>query len=465
MDVSVAESRNKKKINVAISSLIAAVVIVLLKLFASIASGSLAVLSELFHSTTDLFACLITIISIRYSSKPPDKEHQYGHEKIESISALIQVLILILMCGYVFYEAIDRIINPPEIELNIYIFSVIILCILIDFSRAKALKKVAKETKSQALEADALHFSSDILSSFIVLTSMILTKAGVNVIIDSITAIIVGIIIIITTFRLIRKAVNSLLDRTPDNIYEEIYGIIENTNGVEGIKNLRVRRTGMKTYVDSTIYVNRTLNFAKVHKIMDEVENNIQSYIEESDIIIHSEPCETKSETVNEKVKLIVDEYDLKSHDIFSYMTDNKINIDLHIEIDDKLNIEKAHNMITDIENHIMRNIENAGSVNIHIDEPSRTLTHTKDITKDSREIVDLICTVIEENEYFCEHSDIKILSTDGKIRISLNCRFQADLPFEDVHDKVTMLENKIYTILKKSYTSLSKVIIHAEPK
>ena len=204
----------------------AAIFIVLIKALASYFSGSIGVLSELFHSSTDLIATFATILSIRYSAKPPDKNHHYGHEKIESFSALFQVMILILMCAYLIYESIDRIITPVEIKLNIFVFGAILLCIFIDIHRSRALMKIAKETNSQALEADSLHFSSDVLSSVVVLIGMVFSYFQWFHLADPISALIVSIIIIVTTLGLSKRAIGSLLDRVPDGIEERISEII-----------------------------------------------------------------------------------------------------------------------------------------------------------------------------------------------------------------------------------------------
>lgn len=455
---------NKRKINVAYTSIIGALFIVTVKFIATVQSGSLAVLSELFHSSTDLMASFATIISLTYSAKPPDSKHHYGHEKVESFSALFQVFILIAMCLYVLYEAIERIIHPPEINLNIFTFSAIAICIFIDYSRAKALKKVAIETKSQALEADALHFSSDIWSSIVVLFSMVFSYFNVSHLFDPLAAIIVSMIIIYTTINITKKAFNSLMDGVPSGLTDKIRNAILSVREVESIKSLRIRTSGSKTYVDMTILISRLLSFANTHQIIDKVESNVKEMVPDSDVVIHFEPIETEKETINEKIRLLVNEKGYKCHDIFSHRLDNEIYCELHIEIDDTNDLQQAHNVVSNIEKLILEKINIIKKVKIHLDEPSEKIFDTIDITMKSSNLINKISQIVNTYDAIIKCSEYKIIDTGGKIRISLTCGFQSKLKFDEVHDKVTLLESKIYAELKDIYPNLVNVIIHAEP-
>ena len=455
---------NKRKINVAYTSVIGAIFIVTVKTIATVQSGSLAVLSELFHSSTDFIASLATIIAIKYSSKPPDNVHHYGHEKVESVSALFQVLILVGMCAYIFYEAVDRIINPHVLSLNVFTFSAILICIFIDYSRAKALKRVAIETKSQALEADALHFSSDIWSSVVVLISMVFSLFNISRFFDPISAIIVAVIIIYTTFNITKKAFHSLMDGVPAGLTENIRKAISSVKEVESIESLRVRTSGSKIYVDMKILVSRLLSFANTHGIINRVESEVKSIVPESDIVIHYEPIETNKETINEKIRLIVNNMGFKCHDIFSHKLNNEIFSEIHIEIDDTDDLNRAHDIVSEIEKTILENIQLLTKIKIHIDEPSEKIFDTTDITSKSTDLIGKINRIIDKYDPKIKCSESKIVETSGRIRILLTCIFENNMKFDDVHDKVTTLESKIFSDIKELYPNLSNVIIHAEP-
>jgi cation diffusion facilitator family transporter len=457
----------QQKVNVAIKSLYAALFITTIKIIAAYVSGSLAVLSEVFHSGIDIFVCVITIISVKYSSKPPDADHQYGHEKIENFSALIQVIILFATSAYIIYEAMNRLFFGKVVELNIsiWIFIALIVSMIIDFTRSRALMKIARKTKSSALEADALHFSTDILSSSIVIIGLVLIKLGISDIADSIAALVVTSIIIYLGFRLGKKSIDSLMDRVPAGLTEKIKYETLLIEGVEGIKSQRIRATGPKTFIDMTIQISRLVPFAKAHDIMDFVERKIEELIPGADVIVHSEPVETEKETINDKIRMIVNRYNLKSHDIFSHRINNEIYTELHIEIDNTNDIIKAHSLVDEIERKIKEEIEIISNVKIHIDEPSEKIYDTIDITGRSYEIIERVNIILNKSKDVIESSEIKILNSNGKLRISMNCAFDTDKSFEEIHEIVTVLESKIFIELKKKHPNITNVMIHSEPK
>lgn len=460
------ENISQLKIRVALNSLYAAVIITVIKILAAYFSGSLGVLSEVFNSGIDIFVCLVTILSIKYSSRPPDKDHNYGHEKVENFSALFQVFILFITASYILYEAALRLFahREYEVKVNIWIFLALIISMIIDVYRARILKKVARDTKSNALEADALHFSSDILSSGVVIIGLILVYFNISKTADTIAALIVTGVIIYLGFKLSKKSIDSLMDRVPEGMYEKVKYETLLIKGVEDIKSIRIRSSGSKIYIDMVILISRLVPFSKAHDIMDSVERKITDLLDNADVVIHSEPIETKSETINDKIRMIVNGFGLKCHDIFSHRIDNEIYSELHIEVDKTNDLTKAHSLITEIEEKIISEIDVISHLKIHIDEPSDIVFDTRDITKNSNEIIREVNNILEECSDVISSSDIQVISTNGKIRISLNCVFNYIHSFDEVHDIVTVLESKIYLNLKENHPKLANVIIHAEP-
>ncbi len=460
------ESTAKRKIKVAMQSMYAAIIITVIKILASYFSGSLGVLSEVFNSGIDIFVCLVTILSIKYSSRPPDEDHNYGHDKVENFSALFQVFILFITSAYIIYEAVNRLfINKDhEVKVSIWIFLALIISMIIDLYRSRALNKIASETKSNALEADALHFSVDIISSSVVIIGLIFTYFNISKIADTLAALIVTCIIIYLGYRLSRKSIDALMDRVPAGLYEKIRYETLLIKGVEGIKSCRIRSSGPRIFVDMTILISRLVPFSKAHDIMDSVEKKINEITADADIVIHSEPVETKDETINDKIRMIVNEFGLKCHDIFSHKINNEIYSELHIEIYETNDLIKAHNIITEIENKIKKEIDIISHLKIHIDEPSEILFDTKDITESSEEIILNVNKILQSNTNVVSGSDIQVISTNGKMRISLTCLFNHIYSLDEVHDMVTVLESRIYLELKEKYPKLSNVIIHAEP-
>ena len=386
------------KIKVAMNSLYAAVIITLIKILAAYFSGSLGVLSEVFNSAIDIFVCLVTILSIKYSSRPPDADHNYGHEKVENFSALFQVFILFITASYIIYKAALRLFGNEviEVKVNIWILLALVVSMIIDFYRARILRKIARETKSNALEADALHFSSDILSSGVVIIGLILVYFDISKTADTIAALIVTGVIIYLGFKLSKKSIDSLMDRVPAGLYEKVKYETLLIKGVEDIKSFRIRSSGSKIYIDMVILISRLVPFSKAHDIMDSVEKKLNELIENADVVIHSEPIETKSETINDKIRMIVNEFGLKCHDIFSHRINNEIYSELHIEVDNTNDLTKAHNEITEIEERIKKEIDVITHLKIHIDEPSEIVFDTKDITENSKEMIREVNNILD---------------------------------------------------------------------
>jgi cation diffusion facilitator family transporter len=456
----------RKKIAVAKSSLWAALFITTIKILAAYFSGSLAVLSEVFHSAIDIIACIMTIVFIKFASKPPDKDHHYGHDKGESFSALFQVLILFATSSYIIYEAINRLFldKPHDLNIGLWTIGVLLITIFIDWRRSRALRKIAKETNSEALEADALHFSSDILTSSVVIIALLLTYLGISESADAIGAVIVSFIILYLGFNLAVRSFNSLMDKVPEGLYEDVLKAAEKVKGVEDISSCRIRTTGSKIFIDMTIFISRIIPFSRAHEITDAVERDIKEIAPNADIVIHAEPIETENETINDKIKMIVNEFGMRSHDIFSHKIDNEIFTELHIEVASTNDMVVAHDIITKIEEEIKQKIPVISHVKIHIDEPGDVVFETIDITERSGVIIDEVNKIMATTEEVNEHYEIKVISTAGKIRVSLSSEFKSSLSFEEVHDLVTLLESKIYLNLKEQNPNITNVIIHAEP-
>ncbi|MFZ4740495.1 MAG: cation diffusion facilitator family transporter [Bacteroidales bacterium] len=280
----------KEKNRVAMLSVIAAFFLTTFKFTIGFLTGSIGILSEALHSALDFVAAAITWFSVRISDKPADDNHHYGHGKIENLSALIETLLLLITCIWIIYEASNRLISgKTQIEINAWSYIVIIISIVIDISRSRALKKVAKKYNSQALEADALHFSTDIWSSIVVLIGLICANFNIFIA-DSIAALLVAFIVISVSYRLGKRSINVLLDSVPDDIYKTTKELLTNFNGIESYSNLRIRASGADIFIDVTIHVNNDLSIIEAHNISENIEKKINLTIERSSTTIHIEP-------------------------------------------------------------------------------------------------------------------------------------------------------------------------------
>lgn len=283
------KEHNEKKI-VALSSILAAVFLTSTKLAVGFFTGSLGILSEALHSGLDLVAAMMTYFAVKIADKPPDDDHHFGHGKVENLSALLQTFLLLATCLWIIYEAYERLTGKSVmITVNVWSYLVVIMSITIDISRSRALRKVAKKYNSQALEADALHFSSDILSSVVVLIGLVASQFNFHIA-DSISALIVALIVILITFKLGKKSIDALLDKSPDNMLPDIEKIISFIPEVQYVHDLRVRTSGSKIFVDMNIHVSPDMTIQEAHQISEHIEYFIKQKYPSCYIHIHEEP-------------------------------------------------------------------------------------------------------------------------------------------------------------------------------
>ena len=281
-----------EKHQVALLSVMAAIFLTTIKMVVGVMTGSLGILSEALHSGLDLIAAVITYVSVRISDKPADKHHQYGHGKVENVSALIETILLLITCAWIVYEAVRRLATgDTHIEVSVWAYIVVITSIVVDFSRSRALARTAKKYNSQALEADALHFSTDIWSSTVVLLGLVCAQFGFHFA-DSVAAMLVAFIVILVSYRLGKKALDVLLDCAPEETVRQVESMLTEFPEVKRFHSLKVRTAGADTFIKVNIHLDPDLSLHQVHEICDRIEKSIASRIPRSETYLHAEPQE-----------------------------------------------------------------------------------------------------------------------------------------------------------------------------
>lgn len=282
----------KEKNRVAFISVLAAIFLTGFKLIIGLLTGSLGILSEALHSALDLVAALITWFSVRLSDKPADQDHNYGHGKIENFSAFIETILLLITCVWIVYEAVHRLMTGnTEIEVTVWSYVVVVSSIVIDITRSRALYKVARKYNSQALEADALHFSTDIWSSAVVLFGLICANFGFFFA-DSVAALLVAMIVLYVSFRLGKKAVDVLLDKAPQQTINQVEKVLTGYSEISHFHSLKIRTAGADTFIKVNIHVAPEASLKSVHELCDRIERDIEALIPRSEVYIHAEPQE-----------------------------------------------------------------------------------------------------------------------------------------------------------------------------
>lgn len=298
MASSVPVAEQSEKQSAALSSLFAAIGLTTFKFVVGLMTGSLGILAEGAHSALDLIAALMTFFAVRISSKPPDRTHLYGHGKVENISALFETLLLVATCAWIVWEAVRRLSqHRVDVEVTVWSFVVMLTSIVIDLSRSRVLERTAKKYNSQALEADALHFRTDIWSSSVVILGLIAVKVGdwfpaLTFLRegDAVAALGVSAVVVWICIQLGQRTIDALVDKAPAGLEQRIAGVVEAVPGVRDCHQVRVRYSGPVLFVDLHVLVDGGQTLTEAHDLTESIEEAIHGVAPGADITVHPEP-------------------------------------------------------------------------------------------------------------------------------------------------------------------------------
>ena len=451
------------KQRVALSSIAASAGLTTAKGVVGVMSGSLALLSEAAHSFIDLGATVMTYFAVRSSGKPADAEHHYGHGKIESVSALAETALLFILAGIVIWEAAKRLMSaqPPEVEATPWAFAVILLSILVDFLRARVLYRTAEKTSSHALEADALHYDSDMWSSSAVLVGLFGIALGYTSA-DSVAAIAVSLVICIAGWRLGRRTIDTLTDTAPPGAAGRITASLTRIPGVVGIERLRVRQVGQVLFVDLEVAVSRTLPLDRVATLKQRILEAVRADSPAAEVTVTTDPRALDDETVLERVMVMARNRALAVHHVTVHAIGGRLAVSLDLEVDGALSIGAAHEIATGLEEAIREELGPGVEVETHIeplqpfDEPSREAPAER--VAAVREALIEIATKVE---LVGAIHDVRVRAADDGEIVNFHCLVDPMLQVADVHDKVDEVERA----LRLRFPAIKRAIGHAEPK
>jgi cation diffusion facilitator family transporter len=451
-----------QKEQVALTSIFASAALTLAKAIVGILTGSLALLSEAGHSLIDFGATVMTYVAVRMSGKPADEEHHYGHGKIESVSALAETALLFLLSAVVIWEAGKRLIahEPPMVEATIWAFAVVLLSIVVDFFRARALSHTARETTSHALEADALHFSSDLWASFAVLIGL----AGVHfgfAWADTVAALVVAVLVCIAGWRLGRRTIDTLTDTAPRGVTEKVRMAARRIPGLVAVDQVRAREAGDKIFIDLGATVSRTLPLDRVNKARDELIAAIRKSLPRAEVTVTTEAVALDSETVLDRVMLIARNRALAIHHVTVQEIHGRLSVSLDLEVDGRLSLAAAHHIADQLEDAIAAELGADVEVETHIEplEPPRTFGREAPPER-VRAVEIALAEIAADGRVVRDIHDVRVREAeDGEI-VNFHCRVDPSLTVQEVHTKVDELERA----LKLKSPQVARVIGHAEP-
>lgn len=457
---------DREKRLVALSSVLAAIFLTSMKIVVGLLTHSLGILSEAAHSALDLVAAAVTYFAVRISGKPPDPDHTYGHGKIENLSALFETLLLLLTCVWIIYEAVQRLFfKHVEVQVSAWSFIVMAISIVVDFSRSRVLANVAKKYKSQALEADALHFSTDIWSSSVVIGGLALVVLSKWLHLawlakaDAIAAMGVAGIVAYVSVQLGKRTINDLLDAVPPGLREEVMKAAK-VAGVQSVRTVRIRRAGPEVFADISVSVNRDTVLERAHDIAAQVEDSIHKVLPGADVVVNLAPVPGDHEAMITKVRLLAARHDLGAHGIRVYQIDDRHSMELHLEVSDALTLEEAHAQVSDFEVALRQMFPDIQDVVTHI-EPTGDASLTREgIPLNEARLMEVVKEVCEDNQVNCLPHDMKVHRVSGEISLSFHCIMNGDASITDAHAMAERLESA----LRAQVPSLGRVVIHVEP-
>jgi cation diffusion facilitator family transporter len=452
-----------EKEKAALGSIAASAALTAAKASVGLLTGSLAILSEAGHSLLDLAATMLTYIAVRISGKPADAEHQYGHGKVESVAALAETALLFLLAAGVAFEAVQRLVGERvySVEATAAAFAIIAISIVVDFFRARTLGRVAEKTSSQALEADALHFSSDMWSSVAVLIGLGGVAFGYSWA-DAAAALVVAIFICVAGWRLGRRTVDALTDTAPAGVSERVASIAQRVPGIVSVERVRARPAGAVLFVELAVGVNRTLPLDRVAAIKERLTRAIRAELPEAEVTITTEPRALDDETVRERVMLIARNGGLAVHHVAVQALGDRLSVSADLEVEGTLPLAAAHETASRLEEAIREELGPEVEVETHIEPLPAVLLAGRDATAARvTEISEALAALTTTVPGLGEVHDVRVRETiDGEI-VNFHCRVDPMLTVSAVHDLVDGIERG----LRGRFPGIARVIGHAEPR
>jgi cation diffusion facilitator family transporter len=447
----------------ALASIAASAGLTAAKAVVGLLTGSLAILSEAGHSLLDLAATVMTYFAVRVSGKPADAEHQYGHGKVESVTALVETGFLFVLAAAVIVEAVERLVGGRAyaVAATAAAFAVIAVSIAVDFFRARSLYRIAERTASHALEADALHFGSDMWSSIAVLVGLGGVALGYSRA-DAVAALVVAVFICVAGWRLGRRTIDTLTDTAPAGVRERVTVIARQVPGVVSVERVRARPGGAVLFVELDVGVSRTLPLDRVAAIKERLTRAIRAELPAAEVTITTEPRALDDETVRERVHLIATNRGLAVHHVAVQTIGGQLSVSADLEVDGTLPLSAAHDIASQLEEAIREELGPAVEVETHIEPLPAVVLAGRDASAERvAEISQSLAALAANIAGLGEIHNVRVRETaDGEI-VNFHCRVDESFSVSAVHDLVDTVEGG----LRRRYPGIARVIGHAEPQ
>jgi cation diffusion facilitator family transporter len=431
------------------------------KFVVGVAIGSLALITDALHSLIDLGATLITWFAVRVGDRPPDEEHHYGHGKIESIAALGQSAMLFLLAGGVTVEAVQRLqTGSAPIAFSYIPFLVLGVEMVVNAWRARAVLKVVRETKSQALEADSLHFASDFFGSIPVIIGLALSAYGFSWA-DPAAAFAVGIVVAVLGIRMGRHTIATLVDTAPAGVAEKVEAAVAKLQDVAGVARVRARMVGPRYFIDVTTMLPRTLSAEQAATVKENIQGAVAQLLGDADVTVATTPTALDNESMMDRILVIARNRALAVHHVTVHDIEDRLSVSLDLEVDGKLSLRAAHDIADGLEKAIAAELGADVEVETHIEPLQAVSLLGREAPPERVQAVQMtLSELAAEGQVVRDVHDVRVRETDEGEIVNFHCRVDPELPVQTMHESVDALERT----LRARSPSIKRVIGHAEP-
>ncbi len=463
---SLAAAADREKRAVALGSVVGAVVLTGLKVVVGVATGSLGILSEALHSALDLVAAVITLLAVRASGRPADTRHTYGHGKIENLSALFETFLLLVTCVWIVVEAVERLFfKHVEVDPSLWAFGVMAVSIAVDWTRSRALLRAAKKHDSQALEADALHFSTDIWSSSVVIVGLaavlVAERTGLAWLrrADALAALAVAGIVVWVSIRLGRRTIADLLDEVSAGAQDQVRAALR-LPGVVEVGRVRLRRSGPEAFADVTLRVAPGTTLERGHAIADAAEAAVRALRPGADVVVHVEPASAPAALPGDLLPPLVREAAARAgiavHDIHAHDVLGSRSVELHLEVSESDTVATAHERATAFERDLRGRVPGLARIVTHLEPTPPGAPAQLSAAEVLRALRDLS---LDHAGRWLPH-DVVVRQSEAGPVVSLHCTLDADLAITAAHELTERMEQG----LRERLPGVARVVIHVEP-
>jgi len=439
----------------ALVSIVAACVLIAVKLVAGLATHSLGLLSEAAHSGTDLIAAILTFVALGVAVRPADTGHPYGHGKAEHLAALAEAAILVVASLLIAWRALGRLFgsNPAQVDPRWYALVVIALVIVVDFVRASVSFRAGRRYRSPALQANALHFASDLAGSTAVLAGLAAARAGYDWA-DSAAALFVAALVLVAAARLMRLNVDVLMDRVPPDAQEAALAAIAALPGIE-LRRLRMRQAAGRQFADVVIGVPPAAAVGQGHAAADAVEAAVHGALPGSDVVVHVEPQQDEA-ALRERVLAAAQRVPRvrEIHNLIVLSVGNATEVSLHLKLPGDLPLEDAHEVATEVERAIVESVPEVDAVQTHL-EPLAEAGEGRDVAGDR----DLVERIVRE-ETGGPPRELRFLRTDDGLLAYLTLGLDPSTSLAEAHARASEIEERI----RRERPEIADVVVHTEP-